>query len=237
MKSDRQSAEVSSAILPEHISLSSQQTEEALTLFNHYDINGDGSITKEELKKIMRSFEQPLEGAEIDSYFAAFDLNHSDGIDLLEFLGVIRYWLASQMNRLAESEALGSSFELDELRILVGYFTISLFSKDQVLQKANDPVDSVNILISGVAVSEAKHSRQLLTEGSVFGATQGTKVEAYETQVTAQTNGVLLKMSIDQVAELVTQHPLITLKLNQSLDYKLTSMIAKLTKRPARRGL
>ena len=237
MKSGRPSVEDTIAILPEHISLSSQQTEEALRLFNHYDINGDGSITKEELKKIMRSFEQPLEGAEIDRYFATFDLNHSDGIDLLEFLGVIKHWLANQMNRLAESEALGSSFELDELRILVGYFTISLFSKDQVLQQANGPVDSVNILISGVAVSEAKRSRQLLTEGSVFGATQGTKVESYDTQVTAETNGILLKMSIDQVAELVAQHPLITLKLNQSLDYKLTSMIAKLTKKPTRRGL
>ena len=236
MKSDRQSAEASNAILPQHISLSSQQTEEALTLFNHYDIDGNGSITKDELKKIMRSFEQPLNDAEIDSYFSAFDANRSSGIDLLEFLGVIKHWLANQMNRLAESEALGSSFELDELRILVGYFTISLFSKSQVLQQANDPVDSVNILISGVAVAEAKQSRQLLTEGSIFGATQGVKLDAYDTQVTAETNGILLKMSIDQVAELVTQHPLITLKLNQSLDYKLTSMIAKLTKKPSRRS-
>lgn len=237
MKAGRETVETPNGILPEHISLSSQQTEEALTLFNHYDINGDGSITKEELKKIMRSFEQPLEAQEIDDYFDTFDLNHSDGIDLLEFLGVIKHWLANEMNRLAESEALGSSFEIDELRVLVGYFTISLFSKGQVLQQANDPVDSVNILISGVAVSQAKHTRQLLTEGSVFGATQGTKVESYDTQVTAETNGVLLKMTIDQVAELVSQHPLITLKLNQSLDYKLTSMIAKLTKKPVRRGL
>ncbi|MGB3852698.1 MAG: EF-hand domain-containing protein [Tunicatimonas sp.] len=237
MKSNKLLTEEGGTILPEHISLSSQQTEEAMTLFNHYDINGDGTITKEELKKIMNSFEQPLDGAEVDEYFATFDVNKSDGIDLLEFLGVIKQWLAVQMNRLADSEALGSSFELDELRILVGYFTISLFSKGQVLQQANAPVDSVHILVSGVAVAEAKHARQLLTEGSIFGATQGAKVEAFDTQVTAETNGVLLGISIDQVAELVTQHPLITLKLNQSLDYKLTSMIAKLTKKPARRGL
>lgn len=236
MRSGRQSAENNSAILPEHISLSSQQTEEALTLFNHYDIDSNGSITKEELKKIMRSFEQPMDEKEIDQYFSAFDLNRSEGIDLLEFLNVIKQWLANEMNRLAESEALGTSFELDELRILVSYFTISLFSKNQVLQQANTLVDSVNILISGVAVAEAKRSRQLLTEGSIFGATQGVKLDAYDTQVTAETNGILLKMSIDQVAELVAQHPLIALKLNQSLDYKLTSMIAKLTKKPARRA-
>ncbi len=127
MKSNKLLTEEGGTILPEHISLSSQQTEEAMTLFNHYDINGDGTITKEELKKIMNSFEQPLDGAEVDEYFATFDVNKSDGIDLLEFLGVIKQWLAVQMNRLADSEALGSSFELERATHsgwLLHYFSV-----------------------------------------------------------------------------------------------------------------
>ena len=216
-------------IQPEHIALSHQQTEEAVALFKHYDIDGNGSITKEELKKIMGSFEQPLTDRDISSYFERFDLNESNGIDFHEFLGVIKYWLANEVNRLAESDVLGSSFELDELRIIVRYFSIFLFSKDQVLQQAGDPVDSVSIIVSGVAVAEQGKTRQLLTEGSVFGATRGVKLSSYDTKVTAETNGIVLKISIDQIAELVAKHPLITLKLNQSLDYKLTSMITKFT--------
>ena len=216
-------------IQPEHIALSHQQTEEAVSLFKHYDIDGNGSITQEELKKIMGSFEQPLTDEDISSYFSRFDLNESNGIDFHEFLGVIKYWLASEVNRLAESDVLGSSFELDELRTIVRYFSIFLFSKDQVLQTAGDPVDSVSIIISGVAVAEQGKTRQLLTESGVFGATRGVKLSSYDTKVTAETNGIMLRISIDQIAELVAKYPLITLKLNQSLDYKLTSMITKFT--------
>ena len=226
--------EVVNAIQPEHIALSHQQTEEAVALFKHYDIDGNGSITKEELKKIMGSFEQPLDEADIASYFDRFDLNESNGIDFHEFLGVIKYWLASEVNRLAESDVLGSSFELDELRVIVRYFSILLFSKEQVLQQAGDPVDSVSIVVSGVAVAEKGQTRELLTESSVFGATHGMKLSSYDTKVTAETNGIVLKINIDQIAELVTKYPLITLKLNQSLDYKLTSMITKFAGSPSR---
>ena len=220
----------SNTIQAEHIALSHQQTEEAVTLFKHYDIDGDGSVTKEELKKIMRSFEQPLDDAEIEAYFTKFDLNKSDGIDFHEFLGVIKQWLANEINRLAESQVLGSTFETDELRILVRYFSIHLFSKDQVLQEVGDSVSSVSVIISGVAIAEKDKTRQLLTEGGVFGAAQEVKLTAYDTKVTAETNGIILKIDIDQVAELVTKHPLVSLKLNQALDYKLTSMISKFTK-------
>lgn len=229
MRNVKNQLEGTNTIQPEHIALSHQQTEEAVTLFKHYDIDGNGSITKEELKKIMSSFEQPLDEAEINLYFSQFDLNESNGIDFHEFLGVIKYWLANEMNRLAESEVLGSSFELDELQVIVRYFSIFLFNKEQVLQKVGDTVDSVSIIISGVAVAEKDQTRQLLTEGSIFGATHGVKLSAYDTTVTAETNGIVLSISIDQIAELVAKHPLITLKLNQSLDYKLTSMITKFT--------
>ena len=229
MKQAKRQVETPYAIQPEHIALSHQQTEEAVTLFKHYDIDGNGSITREELKKIMGSFEQPLTEEDINSYFSRFDLNESNGIDFHEFLGVIKYWLANEMNRLAENEVLGSAFELEELRIIVRYFSIFLFSKDQVLQSSGAPVDSVSILISGVAVAEKGKNRQLLAEGSVFGATHGVKLSSYDTKVVAETNGIVLRISIDQIAELVAKHPLITIKLNQSLDYKLTSMIAKLT--------
>ena len=224
-------AAITNTIQPEHIALSHQQTEEAVTLFKYYDMDGNGSITKEELKKIMGSFEQPLSDTDITSYFDRFDLNESDGIDFHEFLGVIKYWLANEVNRLAESDVLGSSFETDELRVIVRYFGIFLFSKGQILQQAGDPVSSVSIIISGVAVAEKDGARQLLTESSVFGATHGVKLASYDTKVTAETNGIVLKISIDQIAELVAKHPLITLKLNQSLDYKLTPMITKFTSR------
>lgn len=223
----KQQIDTDNAIQAEHIALSHQQTEEAVALFNHYDINGDGSVTKQELKKIMSSFEQPMGEAEIDAYFEKFDLNQSDGIDFHEFLGIIKQWLANEVNRLAENDVLGGSFESDELRTLVRYFSIFLFNKDQVLQDVGDSVDSVSVIISGVAVAEKGQTRQLLTEGGVFGAAQGIELASYDTKVTAETNGIALKISIDQVADLVTKHPLITLKLNQSLDYKLTSMISK----------
>ena len=216
-------------ILPEHIALSNQQTEEAVILFRHYDIDGNGNVTKEELKKIMGSFEQPLSEADIDSYFTRFDLNNSDGIDFHEFLGVIKQWLANEVNRLANNDVLGGAFELDELRVIVRYFNIFLFSKDQVLQHTGDPVDSVTIIVSGVAIAEKNQTRHLLTEGSVFGATHGVKLSSYDTKVTAETNGIVLRINVDQVAEMVAKHPLITLKLNQSLDYKLTSMITRFT--------
>ena len=234
MRHVRNQIEATNTIQPEHIALSHQQTEEAVALFKHYDIDGNGSITKEELKKIMGSFEQPLSEAEINTYFAKFDLNESNGIDFHEFLGVIKYWLASEVNRLAESDVLGSSFEVDELRVIVRYFSISLFGKNQVLQQDGDPVDSVSVIVSGVAVAEQGKTRQLLTEGSVFGATHGVKLPSYDTKVTAETNGIALRISIDQIAELVAKYPLITLKLNQSLDYKLTSMITKLTSSSSR---
>ena len=230
MKNIKNQLEAVSAIQPEHIALSHQQTEEAVTLFKHYDIDGNGSITKEELKKIMGSFEQPLNEEEIDSYFTKFDLNESNGIDFHEFLGIIKCWLANEMNRLAKSEVLGSSFELDELRVIVRYFSIFLFSKNQILQNSGAPVDSVSIIVSGVAVAEKGRNRELLTEGSIFGATHGVKLSSYDTKVVAETNGIVLRISVDQISELVAKHPLITLKLNQSLDYKLTSMIAKLTR-------
>ena len=229
MRHAKHQAETANAIQPEHIALSNQQTEEAVTLFKHYDIDGNGNITKEELKKIMGSFEQPLSEAEIDAYFARFDLNESNGIDFHEFLGVIKHWLANEINRLAENDVLGSHFELDELRMLVGYFNIFLFSKGQVLQHAGDPADSVTIMVSGVAIAEKNQTRKLLTEGSIFGATHGVKLSSYDTKVTAETSGIVMRITIDQVEELVTKHPLITLKLNQSLDYKLTSMITMFT--------
>lgn len=209
--------------------LSNQQTEEAVILFKYYDIDGNGNVTKEELKKIMGSFEQPLSETDIDTYFAKFDLNESSGIDFYEFLGVIKQWLANEVNRLADNDVLGGSFELDELRGLVRYFSIFLFSKDHVLQHAGDPVDSVAIIVSGVAIAEKNQTRHLLTEGSIFGATHGVKLSSYDTEVTAETNGIVLSITIDQVAKLVAKHPLIILKLNQSLDYKLTSMITKFT--------
>lgn len=227
---DKSLMTASNAVQAEDILLSHHQTEEAVTLFKHYDIDGNGSVTKEELKKIMGSFEQPLNEAEIEAYFTKFDLNKSDGIDFHEFLGVIRQWLANEINRLAESAVLGSSFEVDELRILVRYFSVRMFSKGQVLQNVGDSVESVSILVSGVAIAEKDKSRQLLAEGGVFGAAQGTKLSAYDTKVTAETNGVILRIDIDRIAELVTKHPLISLKLNQSLDYKLTSMISKFTR-------
>ncbi len=220
----------SNTIQAEHIALSNQQTEEAVALFKHYDLNGDGSVTKEELKKIMGSFEQPLNEAEIEAYFEKFDLNQSDGIDFHEFLGVIKQWLANEINRLAENDVLGSTFETEELRILVRYFSIHLFSKGQNLQNIGDSVESVSLVVSGVVIAEKDGNRQIVTEGGVFGAAQGVKLASYDTKVMAETNGIILKIDINQVADLVSKHPLISLKLNQSLDYKLTSMISRFTK-------
>ena len=222
--------ETPKTLQPDHISLSHQQTEEAVALFKHYDMDNNGSISKSELKKIMTSFEQPLTEKDIEVYFGKFDMNDSDGIDFHEFLNMIRDLLAQKVSVLAESKVLGGALEIEELRVLTQYFSLFLFAKDQVLQKKGDPVEAVTMVMSGVALATKEGEKELLAEGSIYGATHGTNLPYYDTEVVAQTNGVGFIINTQQVGKLVSKHPLVALKLNQAMDYKLTSIIAKFTR-------
>ena len=62
------------------------QTENLTSAFKVFDVDGSGSITKEELHKIMTTLGEPLTDAEVDEMMKGADKDGSGTIEYKEFV-------------------------------------------------------------------------------------------------------------------------------------------------------
>ena len=69
--------------------LSAEQIEEIKAAFVAMDSNGDGFISKDELKSLLSSLGEPVEDKFIDEMIAAVDPNGDGKVDFNEFISAV----------------------------------------------------------------------------------------------------------------------------------------------------
>src|SRR5690606_38206959 len=88
------------SIHPEDIHLNAHQKESSWRVFNFYDVDQNGEISKEELKHVLESFRASINDLELNTFFEQYDIDASNYIDFNEFLEIIKYKLAQDANTL-----------------------------------------------------------------------------------------------------------------------------------------
>lgn len=58
--------------------------------FLKFDVNGSGSIEKEEMKQVLQLFQIPFSNAELDDLFVKFDVNRDHRFQYGEFVRIIQ---------------------------------------------------------------------------------------------------------------------------------------------------
>jgi Ca2+-binding EF-hand superfamily protein len=72
------------------MSLSAGEVEEYRRTFNEFDKDGDGRITKEELKKVLAVVNPDISDINVDSIISAVDNNNDGCLDFNEFLNLVK---------------------------------------------------------------------------------------------------------------------------------------------------
>lgn len=68
------------------MSLSAEQVEELKAAFQAMDANGDGFVSKDELKSMLSSLGEPVDDAVVDEMIAVADTNGDGKVDFNEFV-------------------------------------------------------------------------------------------------------------------------------------------------------
>ena len=68
------------------MSLSAEQIEELKAAFTQMDANGDGYVTKDELKAMLSSLGEPVEDSVVNEMMAVADVNGDGKVDFNEFV-------------------------------------------------------------------------------------------------------------------------------------------------------
>ncbi len=203
-------------VAPTAINLDARQKESSLKIFNYYDLDKNGEISKEELKIMLEGFREAINENEVNRFFQEYDIDASDFLDFSEFLEVVKYKLVKEANKLASSKSISFHFDKEELEILVQYLDIVIFSKGDQLNILDDNQEGALIILS----SQSKAASDPIKKGISFNNLKHKNFEA-------KNNGIAIKLEETKIKQLVMNHPLVALKLNQSLDSKLSTMMAK----------
>lgn len=62
-------------------------------LFNYFDKNGDGAISREELDTVMKSLGKTLSDEEIKAIISTVDANKNGSIEFQEFLSMLNHMM------------------------------------------------------------------------------------------------------------------------------------------------
>ena len=68
------------------MSLSAEQIEELKAAFTQMDANGDGFVTKDELKAMLSSLGEPVEDSVVNEMMNVADVNGDGKVDFNEFV-------------------------------------------------------------------------------------------------------------------------------------------------------
>ena len=68
------------------MSLSAEQIAELKAAFQQMDANGDGYVTKDELKAMLSSLGEPVDDSVVDEMMAVADVNGDGKVDFNEFV-------------------------------------------------------------------------------------------------------------------------------------------------------
>ena len=68
------------------MSLSAEQIEELKAAFTQMDANGDGYVTKDELKAMLSSLGEPVEDSVVNEMMNVADVNGDGKVDFNEFV-------------------------------------------------------------------------------------------------------------------------------------------------------
>jgi Ca2+-binding EF-hand superfamily protein len=76
-----------------------EQTDEAKQLaylrelFNHFDKNGDGTVSRDELISVMASLGKALSEEQVQAIITRVDVNSNGSIEFQEFLDMLNYMM------------------------------------------------------------------------------------------------------------------------------------------------
>ena len=203
------------SIHPEDIHLNPQQQESSWRVFNFYDLDQNGEISKDELKNVLKSFRASINDLELNAFFEQYDIDASNYIDFNEFLEIIKYKLAQDANTLATSKTMSYFFEKKDLEVLIQYLDIVPFKKGENLPFLGQGAEETVLIIGNESEKSSEDSSI-----PVFTSTN------HKHQI-AESSGIAIRMQEEKLCELVQKYPLIALKLNQALNSRLSSIMLK----------
>jgi len=202
-------------IQPEDIHLNHQQKESSWKVFNFYDLDHNGEISKDELKNVLASFRASINDLELNAFFEQYDIDASNYIDFNEFLEIIKYKLAQDANTLANSKTMSFFFEKEELEILIQYLDIVPFQQGESLPFVGEKDEEIVFILGNLSEN---HPEEI---------TVPVYTSVSDKNQTAESSGIAIRIEEGKLSELVRKNPLIALKLNQSLGSRLSSIMSK----------
>ncbi len=212
---DRFTRQFNSTIQPEDIHLSTQQQESSWKVFNFYDLDKNGEISKDELKYVLENFRTSINDLELNKFFEEYDFDASNYIDFNEFLEIIKYKLAQDANSLASSKTISFFFEKEELEILIQYMDVVPFKKGELLPFQNKNAEEIVLTLGNDTANDAEE-----TSFPMYTSTKNTNQKA-------ESSGIAIRMEEEKLGKLVQKYPLVALKLNQALGSRLSFILSK----------
>ena len=97
--------------------LSEEQVTELKTAFAAMDTNGDGQVTKEELKALLSTLGESVDDAVIDEMIKIADVNGDGKVDFNEFVKAATEWLVNNLY----------IFE-NKFMLFISFFSLSIYT-------------------------------------------------------------------------------------------------------------
>ena len=188
---NRNSHQFGSTIHPDDIHLSTQQQESSWKVFNFYDLDKNGEISKDELKHVLENFRTSINEMELNAFFEQYDIDASNYIDFNEFLEIIKYKLAQDANSLAGSKSISFFFEKEELEILIQYLDVVPFKQGEALPFQNKNAEEIVLTLGNETASDMEDASL-----PMYTATKNTNQKA-------ESSGIAIRMEEEKLGKLV----------------------------------
>eukprot|EP00585_Thalassiosira_rotula_P011154 CAMPEP_0196159006 /NCGR_PEP_ID=MMETSP0910-20130528/46103_1 /TAXON_ID=49265 /ORGANISM="Thalassiosira rotula, Strain GSO102" /LENGTH=794 /DNA_ID=CAMNT_0041423919 /DNA_START=913 /DNA_END=3297 /DNA_ORIENTATION=+ len=121
------------------------------TTFKQVDINGDGSIDKEELRKLFAKLEHDISDEELSEAFSSLDLDSDGTISEDEFMN---WYLKSEKHVLSKVKPIFDTFDADKSGAIDRYEVSELLKKLEPNVKESDVDDAINAMYKSGSTEE-----------------------------------------------------------------------------------
>lgn len=208
-------------VQPSEIQLSAHQVESARAIFELFDVNKSGDISREELASAFQNFGKDLSDGELDAFFSQYDTDNSNSIDFEEYLKVVQYQFAKISTTLAENVTFKGKFTPEEFKVILEFISIKSYKKDEKIQQIGEPSRAACVILYGdvqMSCEQGSGVNSVVGTNHIFGMSAFTESGSQASCVTALSDVVLAIFDIENLEMLLLRDSNLYRKLKDAFN-------------------